>query len=87
MFEGILIGTIGSLTGLLLGLLICYMQIQYKLYPLDPTKYILDAIPIQIRISDIFAITGMSMLLTFFASLYPASRAVKISILDAIKWE
>lgn len=87
MFEGMLIGTIGSVAGLLIGLFVCYIQIEYKIYPLDPAKYILDAIPVTIKLSDIFAITGMSMLLTFLASLYPAARAVKISIIEAIKWE
>lgn len=87
MFEGILVGTVGTIAGLIIGLFICYLQIEYKFYPLDPSKYILDAIPIQIRLSDIFAITGMSMFLSVIASLYPAARAVKISIIDAIKWE
>lgn len=87
MFEGILVGVIGTIAGLILGLLVCYLQIEFKLYPMDSTKYIIDALPLEIRISDLFAIGLMSLFLSFLASLYPAKRAVKISILESIKWE
>jgi lipoprotein-releasing system permease protein len=87
MSEGILIGIIGTLAGSILGLIVVLLQIQFKLYPLDTTKYIIDALPVQLKISDFIAVAGMSMLLTFLASLYPAKRASKISVLDSIKWE
>lgn len=87
MFEGILVGVIGTIAGLLLGLLVCYLQIEYKFYPMDSTKYIIDALPLEIKISDLIAIGVMSLFLSFLASLYPAKRAVKISILESIKWE
>ena len=38
MFEGILIGIIGTLLGVIIGYLVCYLQIQYNIYPLDPTQ-------------------------------------------------
>ncbi|MCF8243269.1 MAG: ABC transporter permease [Melioribacteraceae bacterium] len=87
MFEGLLIGLIGTLTGLIIGLAVCYLQINFNFYPLDPTKYIIDALPVEVRFFDIIAIAGMSILLSFLASLYPAKRAVKQSIIEAIKWE
>jgi len=87
MFEGILIGLIGTLAGTFTGLLVCYFQIEYNFYPLDPGKYIIDALPIEIKISDLIAISGMAMLLSFFASLYPAKRAVKTQVIESIKWE
>ena len=87
MFEGILVGAIGTFAGLILGLAVVYLQTEFNFYPLDPTKYIIDAMPVDLRLSDIAVVSGMSMLLTFLASLYPARRAAKISILESIKWE
>lgn len=87
IYEGILIGIIGTISGLVIGLLICYLQIEYKFYPLDPAKYIIDAIPVEIRITDILAVSFASLFLTYLASLYPAKRAVRINIIDAIKYE
>jgi ABC-type lipoprotein release transport system permease subunit len=50
-------------------------------------QYKIDALPIEIQFWDFFVITGVAMLLSFIASLYPAKRAAKVNILDAIKWE
>jgi ABC-type lipoprotein release transport system permease subunit len=43
--------------------------------------------PVEIRISDLFAIGIMAMILTFFAALYPAIRAANTNITDSIKYE
>lgn len=85
--NGLLSGLLGTLIGLLLGLLVCFLQINYKLYPLDPMKYIIDAIPIEIRISDIFAISLMALILSSMAAYFPAKRASRINIIESIKYE
>ncbi len=87
MYEGLLIGTIGTIAGLLLGYFVCFLQIHYNIYPLDPTQYKIDSLPLQLKLSDFFFVTGASMLLSFLASLFPARRAAKVNPLDAIKWE
>ncbi len=87
MFEGILVGAIGTFIGIVLGLLVCYLQIEYNFYPLDSTKYIINALPVEIRWTDILAIGGMAMFLAVTASLYPAKRAAKTIIIEAIKYE
>jgi lipoprotein-releasing system permease protein len=87
MFEGILIGVIGTIIGVILGYIICYIQIEYNIYPLNPAQYKIDALPIELRISDFFFISGASMLLAFLASLYPAKKAAKVNPIKAIKWE
>jgi len=87
MFNGLLVGLIGTLSGLGIGLVICFAQIHYNFYSLDPRKYIIDALPVQLNLSDILIIAGVSYLLSYFASLYPAKRATDISITESIKWE
>jgi len=87
MFEGLLIGLIGTLLGVIIGYGICYLQIQYNIYPLDPAQYKIDSLPLDLRLSDFFYISGASMLLSFFASLIPAKRAAKVNPISAIKWE
>lgn len=87
MFEGILVGAIGTTIGIVIGLLVCYLQIEYNFYPLDSTKYIISALPIEVRTTDILAIGGMAMFLAFVASLYPAKRAANTIIIESIKYE
>ncbi len=85
--EGILIGIFGTLFGVMLGYFVCWLQISYNIYPLDPTMYKIDSLPLEIRISDFFFVAGASMLLTFLAALFPARRAAKVDALQSIKWE
>ncbi|MBM2841382.1 MAG: Permease [Bacteroidetes bacterium] len=87
IFEGLLVGFIGTGLGLLLGLLVCYVQIHYQIFPLDPNVYIIPAIPIEVRWADFVAVTVASMMLSTFASLYPARRAANLLPVAAIRWE
>ena len=87
MFEGLLIGIAGTLAGIILGYFVCWLQLQFNIYPLDPTQYKIDSLPLQIKISDFFFITGASMFLSFLASFIPAKKASKVNPLEAIKWE
>jgi lipoprotein-releasing system permease protein len=87
MFEGLLIGIIGTLLGVFIGYVICYIQIHYNIYPLDPSQYKINALPVEVRLSDFFFISGASMLLSFLASLFPSKRAAKVNPISAIKWE
>lgn len=87
MFEGLLIGIVGTILGVIIGYFICYLQINFNIYPLDPSQYKIDSLPIELRFSDFFFISGASMILSFIASLYPAKRAAKVNPISAIKWE
>jgi lipoprotein-releasing system permease protein len=87
MFEGILVGTLGTVLGTAIGLLVCYLQITYQLFPLDPTVYIIPAIPVEVRWTDFVAVALASMLLSLLASLYPARRAAGLLPVQAIRWE
>lgn len=87
MFEGLFIGILGTIAGSVLGYFICFLQLAYKIYPLDPTQYKMDALPLELRVSDFFFIAGVSLLLSFLAALFPARRAAKVNQIEAIKWE
>lgn len=87
MFEGLLVGVIGTGLGLSIGLFVCYLQIHYQLFPLDPNVYIIPAIPVEVRWMDFIAVTLASMVLSTLASLYPARRAARLLPVAAIRWE
>jgi lipoprotein-releasing system permease protein len=87
MFEGILVGTIGTTVGAVLGTIVCYLQIRFHLFPLDPTVYIIPAIPVELRWTDFVAVILASMTLSGLASLYPARRAARQLPVESIRWE
>jgi len=87
MFEGILVGVLGTFMGVCIGLAVCWLQITYRLFPLDPTVYIIPALPVEVRWTDFIAVSLASMLLSTLASLYPARRAAHLLPVEAIRWE
>jgi ABC-type lipoprotein release transport system permease subunit len=70
LFEGLMITMIGAITGMLLGLIICYLQIKFSLVKLTE-GYVVDAYPIAFRATDFLAVTGAVLLIGLFAAWYP----------------
>lgn len=87
MYEGLMVGIIGTFAGILIGYFICFLQINYNIYPLDPTQYKINSLPVELRLSDFFSVSGAAMILSFLASYLPARRAAKVNTIEAIKWE
>ena len=85
--EGLLIGFIGTVAGSLLGLLVCYLQVRYHLFALDPTVYIIPAIPIEVHPLDFLSVAAAALGLSYAATLYPARRAAGLLPAEAIRWE
>lgn len=70
LFEGMLITIIGALSGLFLGLLICWLQIHFHVVKFSE-GYVVDAYPMKIQFNDIFIISAVVMLIGLFAAWYP----------------
>jgi lipoprotein-releasing system permease protein len=86
-FEGLIVGIVGSVFGIFLGYAICLLQIHYHLFALDPTVYIIPAIPIEMRITDFIAVPCAALILCFIASYFPSKRAATLSPSEAVRWE
>ncbi len=87
MYEGVLIGLIGTITGSILGYVIGFLQLEYKIISLPSDVYIIDALPIQMHLIDFIAISSVAMILCFLASVYPAFKASRLYPVEAIRYE
>ncbi len=86
LLEGVWIGVIGVAAGLTIGLLITWAQAEFGLIKLD-AAFIIPAIPVELRISDISLIVLGTFGLCLLAAWYPAVRARAVQIIDAVRWE
>jgi lipoprotein-releasing system permease protein len=72
LFEGWLISFFGAVIGALLGIFVCWLQIQFEIISLPGTgSFIISAYPVKIIISDILLILGIVLGIGFIASWYP----------------
>lgn len=87
LFEGIVVGIIGAVSGSILGLVVSLMQMYFKIYKLDTSVYKMEALPVELRGTDFIFIPLAALLLCLIASLYPSIHAAKQKPVESIRWE
>ena len=87
MFQGTIIGVIGTLLGYVLGLSLGWLLKRYQFIKLPENVYTLDHLPIIISLSDVLIIGASAMLLCFLATLYPARQASRLQPAEALRYE
>ncbi|MBI4945476.1 MAG: ABC transporter permease [Bacteroidetes bacterium] len=70
MREGLMITLTGALSGLVLGLLICWIQLKFKLVPFSE-GFVVDSYPVKIIPMDLAMVFATVLLIGFFAAWYP----------------
>lgn len=79
MKEGFLITLVGALSGLILGLCVCLIQIQFKLIKFEEGS-IIPYYPIEIQFHDFIWISLVVMIIGFIAAIYPVRVFTKNDI-------
>lgn len=87
VFEGALIGSAGTVIGLIAGYTLCYFLDHYKLIPLDEQVYALPYVPFRPQAIDGLWIAGAAMAVSLLATLYPARSATRIAPVEALRYE
>ncbi len=87
MLEGIIIGIIGTVVGIGIGLIMCFILSKWQIINLPPGVYGIDTLPVYMRMWDFVLVGFGAILISFLASLYPATRAAKLLPSEAIRYE
>ena len=75
--EGLLLAGIGIFTGIILALIICFLQVNFKLIKLEGGSFLIDYFPVKLQASDFLLVTFTAIIIVFFASWFPARKASK----------
>lgn len=73
--EGLLLGAIGAASGILLALIICFLQIKFKFVKLQGGTFIIDYFPVQLVLTDFILVAATASIIAFLASWFPAKKA------------
>ena len=87
IFQGAVIGVVGTGLGLFLGLLVARTVDRGELIRLDPSVYFIDRLPILVDPSDVGIIVLASITVAVLATLHPAWRAARLDPVEAIRHE
>ena len=75
--EGMLLAGIGGAIGMLLALVIAFLQINFKLIPLQGGSFLIDYFPVELHITDFILVGCTVMVIAFIASWIPARKAAQ----------
>jgi lipoprotein-releasing system permease protein len=86
VFQGMLIGIIGTTAGVLIGTALCVMQEKYKLVKLPGDVYYITAMPVDLKAVNVIMVAAAALVICFLATLYPAHQASRLDPVEAIRY-
>ena len=87
LWQGIAIGTVGTLSGLILGYSFSFISGNYHLIPLDPQIYAVPYVPFHPSLFDGVWITVVAMGISIGATILPARAAVRLLPVEILRFE
>jgi lipoprotein-releasing system permease protein len=85
--QGLVIGMVGTLGGLVIGLGAAYLIGHKRLIPLDPSVYFIDHLPVSTQPLAVAWIVLASLGVAALATIYPAIQAARLYPVEAIRHE
>lgn len=95
MIQGSSIGLLGTLAGVVLGVIVslnigrvvAYLEGLFGFHLLPPGIYVISALPSDLRWPDVGWIAVISCLLALLATIYPSLRAARMRPAEALRYE
>ena len=73
--EGLLLAITGAGTGIVLSLIICYLQVKFEIIKLVGSSFLIDYFPVKLVITDFILVVLTALIIAFGASWFPAKKA------------
>jgi lipoprotein-releasing system permease protein len=84
LYQGGIIGVLGTTFGLLLGIIVCKLLLVYAL-PLDPKVYFISHLPVQVRPIEFVLVGVFAILVCLAATIWPALYASRLRPAEAFR--
>ena len=87
MIEGLIIGLVGTLLGLVGGFGLCKLLATYQFVQLPRDVYYISTLPVKIDALDVTLTALAAIVISLVATLYPAWQASRLEPAEAIRYE
>ena len=87
ILQGVIIGVIGTILGVIVGQTACRIADKYHLVSLAPDVYSIAYVPFKAALLDSAIVAALAILISFLATLYPSAAASKLQPVEALRYE
>ena len=87
IYQGVLIGVVGTMIGLIVGYVISWAAGTYHLVSLSAEVYSIDYVPFVMRVQDGVLVAIVAIGISFIATLYPSWSAASVLPAEALRYE
>ena len=87
ILQGVIIGVIGAIAGLILGNVLSIIADRYHLISLPADVYSIAYVPFHPRVLDSLIVAASAVLVSFLATLYPSAAASRLRPVEALRYE
>jgi lipoprotein-releasing system permease protein len=85
IYQGLTIGLVGTLSGAMLGLLVCFIADRYRIIALPADVYQITYLPFRVHAADVLMVTLGAVAVCFVATIYPARQAGRLDPAEALR--
>jgi lipoprotein-releasing system permease protein len=85
VIEGAVVGAVGSIAGVVLGLIACFIANRYNLVSLPADVYSISNVPLITRPIEILLSALIAFALSVLATIYPARAASRLRPVEALR--
>jgi lipoprotein-releasing system permease protein len=87
VIHGLIIGIVGTFTGVTGGYILCQLLKTYKFINLPGDVYYLSYLPVRINLFDFTVVPLAAILITLLATIYPSWQAAKLDPVEPLRYE